>query len=358
MVTAADRLALQLARQRRLRPKPLFGLGRPLDGLAGAPAGTAQYPHLLDLSSTTNGLGHNLFLRPPWHVAGVDYYVGIPSGTVLRAPTTISNPNINVDSVGKVVTINGANITLDSYDFSGWCVLSNAANFTVQNSKFAASGATALNGGGTLLQGSSGSLNITAQYCEFDGGGNGSWAVEMFWNVNSILYCYLHDAPNDFITYGIPMVIKFCLLENAGCTPASHADLFQIGGGPAAWNNTVQFCTGYMGSPRTNSSWGTQGYMFEPQDSSATTIGVCANNTHVTTVAGGGNQNFFTGVREAVAGTTNVIQPGITIHDNYVDPTGMGAFCAGLNSNPVGLVTFKNNINMLDGSLMVPNDSH
>ena len=50
---------------------PPLNLG---DGSANAPAGTPQLPTLL------NGYA----VRPSWNVAGVDYYVGVPTGTVLK----------------------------------------------------------------------------------------------------------------------------------------------------------------------------------------------------------------------------------------------------------------------------------
>ena len=40
------------------------------DGCPGAPSGTIQYPNLLN----------SYAVRPPWNVAGVDYYVGMPAG--------------------------------------------------------------------------------------------------------------------------------------------------------------------------------------------------------------------------------------------------------------------------------------
>src|SRR5262249_23644154 len=46
------------------------------DGLVNASAGSAQYPQALNA----------YFLRAPWHVAGVDYAVGVPAGTVLKDP--------------------------------------------------------------------------------------------------------------------------------------------------------------------------------------------------------------------------------------------------------------------------------
>jgi hypothetical protein len=78
------------------------------DGCGGAPAGTPQYPNLLNGYVT----------RPPWNVAGVDYHVGIPAGTVLTDWVNISDPNISI-STGMVRCLGrGASVTLNAIDFS------------------------------------------------------------------------------------------------------------------------------------------------------------------------------------------------------------------------------------------------
>ena len=55
------------------------------DGSANAPAGTPQLPTLF--SGET--------VRPTWMVAGVDYAVGIPTGTVLKDWQSLSGPGIS-----------------------------------------------------------------------------------------------------------------------------------------------------------------------------------------------------------------------------------------------------------------------
>src|SRR6516165_5141081 len=56
-----------------------IGSGLP-DGFSGAPFGTAQYPTLLNRYAK----------RPPWHVAGVDYYVGCPTNQSFGANVAVS----------------------------------------------------------------------------------------------------------------------------------------------------------------------------------------------------------------------------------------------------------------------------
>src|SRR3954468_17404608 len=85
------------------------------DGSANAPAGTAQFVNLLNAYA----------VRPTWNVAGVDYYVGTPIGTVLKDPTSISMAGVSVDKSAHIIRVGGSNVTLSGYDFGlngGWQV--------------------------------------------------------------------------------------------------------------------------------------------------------------------------------------------------------------------------------------------
>ena len=107
------------------------------DGCSGAPspAGTIEYPGLL-----TN-YGAN---RPPWNVAGVDYYVGMPAGHTLTDWEAISNPNVSIDATSGLLSCNSGSVTLNAIDFTthngafqyiyvppGGC-----GSLTITNSKF------------------------------------------------------------------------------------------------------------------------------------------------------------------------------------------------------------------------------
>jgi len=54
----------------------------------------------------------------PWNMPGVDYYVGVPSGTVLKDPTSAANLPVGASFSGQTVTVTGCNVTLDSFDFT------------------------------------------------------------------------------------------------------------------------------------------------------------------------------------------------------------------------------------------------
>ncbi|MBN9043657.1 MAG: hypothetical protein J0H38_20600, partial [Rhizobiales bacterium] len=87
------------------------------------------------------GLLDGYAVRPSWSVAGVDYDVGVPSGTTLKDPSTIKMSGVSVNASAHIITVSGSNVTLDGYNFSlggGWQVnvVNNATNVTIQNSYF------------------------------------------------------------------------------------------------------------------------------------------------------------------------------------------------------------------------------
>ena len=99
------------------------------DGSSGAPAGTPQLPSILS----------GYAVRPPWEVAGVNYAVGIPTGTALLNPATISMAGVSVNTTNHTVTVTGNNVTLNGYDFSlanGYEVIVEGANDTIKNCNF------------------------------------------------------------------------------------------------------------------------------------------------------------------------------------------------------------------------------
>jgi hypothetical protein len=80
----------------------------------------------------------------PWNMPGVDYYVGVPSGTTLKDPTTSGSLPSGAALSGSMVSVTGCNTTLDSLDFTLHAtalvinVTGSGCTTTVQNSKFSA----------------------------------------------------------------------------------------------------------------------------------------------------------------------------------------------------------------------------
>src|ERR1700730_4563666 len=229
--------------QRAAALVPGFDLGAG-GTLANPPSGSPQHPNLLNSSSASNGLGYNLATRPPWQVAGVDYYVGIdraayPSNANLKDPSVQANLPVGATASGPTVRVSGSsNITLDGFDFSlhgGMQVnMDNYAHtLTVSNCNFAV--------GSNLLRPIEartpppGRLILTK--CIFDGGG-AQGGIGIADSVGELVYQVLFDATYVWMKNAMSdgfrpdsctgsLSIKYCLFENAAFDTRAHADWLQ-----------------------------------------------------------------------------------------------------------------------------------
>ena len=138
------------------------------DGHLQAPHGSAQHPDLMN----------SYLRRPPWKVAGIDYWVGYPAGTVLSDWQGLSGPGIRVDTVNRIVTVNDTEGTIiDAVDFSlhGGAILMfiGSSDAVVTNSNF---GFSIQNTTDTVsvVRAGPGSVNLTVTNCVIDGFGNGT----------------------------------------------------------------------------------------------------------------------------------------------------------------------------------------
>ena len=101
------------------------------DGCNGPPAGTPQFPSLL------SAYGSN---RPQWDVTGLDYYVGVPPGSVLKSTAANVPAGCWYDSGHLNLTCNGNGLTIQDLDFSvngGMSLYISGANNVVTGNKFA-----------------------------------------------------------------------------------------------------------------------------------------------------------------------------------------------------------------------------
>ena len=269
------------------------------DGFAGAPSGTAQYPNLLQ------GYG----ARAPWRVAGVDYPVGIPSGTSLSdpypggsvAPALVALGCAYNDSQFPLMICSGVNnITISGYDFTlhgGISLLLQGNNATVKNSKFNSvsytgfidvegAGVTVENNEFTLAYGGAGALYYR---------GSGSAPVVFEYN-------YMHDMYGDAV--GIngsasSVTIKYNVVYNMANWPSStngsgltnHFNDFSLQGSSSTINNLaisfntlVQFPTG--GNGNSSTPQGGEFAQFYDNVSSSTLNNASFNNN--TLIAEGG----------------------------------------------------------------------
>jgi hypothetical protein len=280
------------------------------DGSAIAPIGSPQLPTLLQT------YGAN---RPAWEVAGVDYHVGVPGGLALKDPATISMAGVKVDTVNKIVSVTGNDVTLDGYDFSlngGWGVVTSAANTSILDSKFVIG-----SNHNAPIQGWSSASNLFVGNSTIDGNGVGigsTGLVSMNGDGLTVQYSWLSNSAGDTIQAhgGGAIDLRYNLLEQGGLASGAHGDFLETYSNSTpqeAFHATIQFNTTYQ---HDGGSGANQGFMLEPDVGTSRgviTSGDYGNNTFVAT---GGNQNYFLGV------TTADIVNSVTAHDNYFDSTG------------------------------------
>ena len=324
---------------------PFSGAGYP-DGCAAAPVATIQFPTLL------NGYA----VRPPWNVAGVDYAVGIPSGTVLKDPMTATLPTgCSRNTSSFQITCSSGSPTLDSWDFSkngGWQAICDGDTLTVTNSNFE----RGTNAQDMLVMVPS-CASMTATYNKFDahsitGGFNGN----VFCNVNSAATCTFmyndfRNASLDFIDVGtLTSVTKYNLFSGPG--GGNHSDWFQTGGAAGLSNHITYGFNTVNQTPGTGSQG--VGFGFNPNGNLATSE--AAFNT--TVAPSGANVSYHYGVDPTQ--TTGAI----TIHDNWAAIVGGGAFgnnrfaLPRSSCNPCsggGTSIWSNNHNMNTGALFSNN---
>lgn len=382
-----------------------------IDGSPGAVAGTIQYPHLCDLSATTNTNGVAFAIRPPWKVAGVDYATGVPSGLSLTPISLASIPGVTLDTTNHQVLCGGTAITLDGYDFTAtansgnnWRILTNQGNqpVTVTRCKFQqrlsnTSGSNPIQvpsnvtGSGVFL---------TVEYCEFDGNGaannaagnfNGDLMMILVGQGSCLIqYNWFHNMMSDAINIvgrsgnivSPTIQYNFCesmgMLSSSGGVDPAHANFLQswtlTGGTGSNINNMVcQFNTLYQPSATVdvrgrNIPAAVDGLTRMQAGVSGTGgIGainnfVCAYNTCVEI----GNNHYYnnsgtaantgTGFLEwmAIQGdeTSPVNSP--STHDNYIYAPAPGFtnfvfYPSGGSNNIVG-ESYANNLNMLNGA--------
>jgi hypothetical protein len=312
------------------------------DGCPGAKTGTIQFSTLL------NGYA----ARPPWNVAGVEYPVGIPSGTTLQSAATATVPaGCSRNSGTHQITCTSGSPTFDSWDFSpggGWELICNTSGLlTVTNSNFEI-GTNALD----TLFAASGCGGITATYNSFNGHSlsntTGGLVQMEFLNgagTFTFEYNYLTNAFLDVLDIGpTTETIKYNVVYSAG--GGNHSDWVQTGSG--LYNVDLEFNT-----INTIAGAGTQGFGLGQNVGGTFASCTMAHNTTISVT--GSNIAYHYAVDSTE--TTGAV----TVHDNYVDTTG-GAFGLGIASfaksgsacNPCsagGTSIFSNNINMVNGTL-------
>jgi len=319
------------------------------DGVSAAPSGSPQFPNMLG--------GYTK--RPAWHVAGADYYVGVPSGIVLKDPTVQANlpsgATYNADT--NSVTVSGT-VTLSGFDFS----LHNATllnvtggNVTVDNCRFAVgSNSGAL---GRLVQ-VTGTGNVTFYNNEFNGN-DAAVTAQVGQTINisnsgtdTFEYNYFHDSGGDMIDFNSGTrseVIQYNLFYNIGVNTA-HADTLQWYGANEV-GSTIGFNTIYQVANQPGAGMGGLAIYDEGPGGNMSDISV--NNNTVIQLASCTTCNW-TLDSELDLGATG---DHVSFRDNYIDPTGalgytgMWLFATdSLQATFANPTTISGTINMVTGS--------
>lgn len=289
------------------------------DGRSGSPSGSAQLPGVLA----------GYAVRPPWQVAGIDYHVGIPAGTVLKDPTLAGAlpPGATYSATAHTVTVAANGVTLDAYDFSlhgGIRLVVTAADVTVRNCLFV----TGANQGaqGTVVAVTPAAGNVTFLNNEFSGANIPvtSQAGNLLYVQNhgtaAFLYNHIHDTGGDAIDFsGGPQaeIVDYNLFANIG-TRTAHADTLQ-------WYNAqvtsgeIAFNTVYQSAPQPGPG---NGALTLTSEGPAATMSdmVVSNDTILQVAAGTGN--FATGFYADLGGVAD----HVAIRDLFIDPTGSLGF--------------------------------
>ena len=311
------------------------------DGSANAPAGTPEFPNLL------NGYA----VRPSWEVAGVDYYVGVPANAVLSDPSTLSsNPNISVNSSTHQISAYGSGYTISNINFAldgGWQLILHGSNITVEDCNFAIG-----SNGNAMLNDNVGGINNTIQYSTFNANGltdNYNDADIYILGPATVEYCRIENASSDLVDVGgsgssvQDITLKYNMLVNAGQASGTHPDWLQLGGG--TYTVDVESNTFYQ-TAAVNGP-GTQGIFTDAGNNGASLVGanIISNNTIVTLA--GARVNYAIGAL-ASSGSGNTF----SISNNYINPTGVEDSVFKYTSSQN---TQTDNVNMVTGALVGQN---
>lgn len=320
-----------------------------------------------------NPLLFNIYpVRPPWHVAGVDYAVGITAGKTLIDWRTIGVGGVNqisgITISGTVITCDPTlDIVLDSIDFTvnNGCVVQNttggSGSLTVTNSKFGGSNSFNSGSGQGVLTNINSLRFFTVSYNLFDLFGsldlaNNTVAVPSTTNGTIITYNWAKNGGNRFLSVG-PMsstgrlTCRFNLLENFGTASGAHLNYMQGNLAPLKvnvdFNTVVQNVYGSVGQCFQYDAGGT-GNSFNP---------TCNNNVFVAHGNSGGQTmgDWVSPVDLTVNSPNDIIMNGRgQIKQNYVDRTTSFAFQ--YTGKGADWTTWDNlgNIDLLTGNIISP----
>lgn len=327
------------------------------DGLANAPANTPQLPNLLS--------GYSV--RPTWNVAGVDYAVGYASGTVLKAPSTISMAGVSVDSANHIINVSGSNVTLSGYDFSlngGWQVSVNGGtNVAIENSKFVVG-----SNGNTPIYVSPNASNVTIQNNLIDGAGTSAQILIAAdgAGTTTIQYNMIQNAWGQNLVMssdvgGENWIVQYNVIKNAGLgyNAGAHGDWIQTYNLPGHNTNSFEVNYNTFVQDTPIAAGRTQGISAFSANSGSTAGGVQTESFNNNTFIANNGSYVNYGI---ILDTSRLIGTA-SIQNNYFDTTNIGSANGGgggweyvgnyngSSGGPYhGTVTQSNNANMVTGT--------
>lgn len=241
------------------------------DGAKLARTGPPQHPDALN----------RYHVRPPWHVAGIDYAVG-PWATPAKDPASIAIAGVSVDEEHRFVRVSGRGITLDGYDFSlhgGYYLIVEGNDCTITNSNFVMGSNQSYYliqdfGNGTIIRnnafdGTSTSTNQSGLIAVY--GINPVIEYNWFYNFNQ------HVVEMNQLSGTSTLVYKYNLIENGGTAVAgAHVNYLQLSGGTIV-NPIVEFNTSIQ-TPQLSSG---EGYQFYGNFGATISNAICSYNTMI-----------------------------------------------------------------------------
>jgi hypothetical protein len=318
------------------------------DGAVNAPSGSAQYPNEL--------AGYRA--RPPWKVAGFDYYVGIPHGTVLVSPTSISDPNVKVSGNAVVCSGKDVAVTLTGIDFTGYYVSvpkGGCSSITITNSKFACAGNKSP--AFTFFQDANDGLDVIRSNNINSGDACGAWPHNVSDPIAcgrscTIEYNWFYHASERIVNMSSATLYRWNLIDSPKAEKGAHQNYQQFGGGTTVDLDRVEFNTSYNLLPG-----GGEGYQFYGNVLPAKIVSpIFQYNTMMSLKSGGAPTMSYMvhgSCHTAGRNCTEISGTGIIAH-NYFDPSGAyGIFYQGTLTQARGWVS-RDNINMVTGGTVVP----
>lgn len=246
LTTAAVAFLPLAARAQMGLPGSIGAAFVPVTSPANCPMGSAFTDGCAGASVATKPLAGILggyVKRPPWNVAGVDFGVGVPTGTSLIDVTTATLPT-GCHFASPVVTCSSGTPTLSALDFTlhnGTVLNITSGSVTVLNSKFKVGSNSA--GFNHNVMTASGTANITAKNNEFDGASVVVQAkIDQMLNLENtgttdFEYDWFHDAGGDVIDGGAGVkndIYRYNVFTNNGMFTTDP-------GGDEGHSDTIQY---------------------------------------------------------------------------------------------------------------------